>query len=86
MCIGITMTASASTNAACTHPSIVQYGENVGHWSGSHEVTLVESKGPETCTYSHWVDKISWVCKDCRAVIATDTYHHENHSLCGMNF
>lgn len=86
MCIGITMTASASTNAACTHPDIVQYGETVVQWSGSHKETFVESRGPEICTYIHWEDKISWVCKDCRTVIATDIFYHESHSLCGRNY
>lgn len=86
MCIGVTMTAFASANAVCTHPRIKQYGETVDHWSGSHRETFVESKGPETCTYTHWVDRISWVCEDCGTVIGSDTFHHENHSICGKSY
>ena len=56
MCIGITMTASASANAECKHPNVTQNSEIVAHWTGSHQVTLVQSKGPETCTYAHWME------------------------------
>lgn len=86
MCIGITMTASASAKAACTHPKIKQYGETVDHWSSSHTEIFVESRGPERCDYIHWADKISWGCQDCGTVIATDTYYHERHSICGRNY
>lgn len=86
MCIGITMTASASANAECKHPNVTQNSEIVAHWTGSHQVTLVQSKGPETCTYAHWMEKLSWVCDDCRTVVATDIYHHESHGLCGTNY
>lgn len=46
----------------------------------------MESEGPQTCTYTHWVDKIDLVCVNCGEVVATDSVHHERHDLCGAHY
>lgn len=86
MCIGMTLVVSADTRAACTHPNINRYGSTVSSWSGSHTVTFSASQGPQQCTYSHWVEVVSFVCADCGYVIGTDTYQYEKHALCGVDY
>lgn len=49
-------------------------------------VTFSASQGPQQCTYSHWVEVVSFVCADCGYVIGNDTYQHEKHTLCGVNY
>ena len=80
------MTASASANEVCSHPNIKQHGETIDHWPGSHKETFVESAGSVTCTYYHWVDKVTWMCQDCGKNMGSEIYHHERHSICGKEF
>lgn len=86
LCAGMTMMVSANTNAACMHHNTKWFGSTVDYKTGSHTVTLSQSQGPQQCNYSKWVDETSLICTDCGYVIGGDTYYHEKHSICGVNY
>lgn len=86
LCIGMTMIASANTDSACRHKNAKWYGENVDYKIGTHYVTLSQSQGPQQCDYSKWVEKTSLICTDCGYVLGGDTYYHEKHSICGIDY
>lgn len=84
--IGSSMMASAATGGACQHNNLVRKGSVVGNWSGSHMVTLQGSQGAVRCDYSHTVTEEFLYCTDCGYTIPIDTYHHENHTVCGASY
>lgn len=86
LCTGMTLMASASTRGACMHHNTKWFGETVDYKTSSHTVTLQASQGPQICSYSKWVDKTTLMCTDCGYVIGGDTYYHEKHSLCGIDY
>ncbi|MCI9071294.1 MAG: hypothetical protein HFH80_00520 [Lachnospiraceae bacterium] len=86
LCTGMTLIASAGTGGACKHQNTKWFGETVDYKTGSHSVTLQASQGPQTCNYSKWVERTSLLCTDCGYAIGGDTYYHEKHSLCGIDY
>ena len=87
LCTGMCYTVmAAATSSSCKHNNTRRYGETVSNWTVSHTVTLSASQGPQTCYGTAWVEKVTEQCLDCGHSWEIDTYMHERHTLCGINY
>lgn len=78
--------ALASTDAACLHSNMQRKGQVVGNWTYTHTVTLSASQGAQTCTAHCSVEEVYDYCPDCGHSVLIDTYNHERHTICGVNY
>ena len=79
------LNSNAATSGACTHPSTYQNGYTVSSWNGSHTINLGSGETMK-CDYMHWVEERHTICTTCRKDLYRQTYEHENHTKCGMNY
>lgn len=89
MCLSVWMNMGVQVHATgddvCRHPNMTQQG-SVSSWSGSHTVKLSESSGTQTCHITYSSEEVYLYCSLCGHKVHLDTYYHESHSVCPINF
>lgn len=87
LCMGTCFTAmAANQREACQHTRDDRRGQIVSTRNVSHTITLSSSQGPQTCYGSIWIEEVYGYCLDCGYSWYIDTYMHERHNLCGINY
>ena len=84
--VSMGMMALAANKGTCSHSNAREQRTIEGPWSVAHTITISQAQGPVTCTVMIWKERVYYFCPDCGHNMLWDTFTHEKHNICGINY